>query len=53
EYGLDYTDRLSKAGFTTDTQDIIAELTYEEVERFGLLHYDKKTAEDLVYFVHK
>ena len=53
EYGLDYTNRLSEAGFNTDTQDIIAELTPEEVERFGLFHYDKQTAEDLIYLVIK
>jgi len=53
EYGLDYTDRLNKAGFNTDTQDIIAELTPEEVERFGLLLYAKQTAEDMIYLVNK
>ena len=53
EYGLDYTDSLSKAGFTPNTQDVIAELTSEEVERYGLLHYTQQTAEDLIYLVNK
>ena len=53
EYGLDYTDRLNKAGFTPNTQDVIAELTHEEVERYGLLHYNKQTAEDLIYLVNR
>ncbi|NQT76395.1 MAG: class I SAM-dependent methyltransferase [Bacteroidetes bacterium] len=53
EYGLDYTDRLSEAGFTPETCDIIADLTAEEVERFALLHYGKQTAEDKIYFVIK
>jgi SAM-dependent methyltransferase len=53
EYGLDYTDRLSKAGFTVDTQDPLNDLSEEEIERFGLLHYNKKTAEELIYLVRK
>ena len=53
EYGLDYTDKLAEAGFKPDTQDIIAEMSPEEVERFALLHYEKQTAEDLVYLVNK
>ena len=53
EYGLDYTDRLKEAGFKVNTQDIISELTQSEVDRFALIHYDKQTAEDLIYLVEK
>ena len=53
EYGLDYTHRLEQAGFKANTQDIIADLSPEEVERFGLLHYSVQIAEDLVYVVNK
>jgi SAM-dependent methyltransferase len=53
EYGLDYTLRLEQAGFKPNTQDIIADLSPEVVERYALLHYDKQTAEDLVYLVKK
>ena len=53
EYGLDYTTRLEEAGFKANTQDIIAGLSPEEVERYALLHYEKQTAEDLVYLVNK
>ena len=53
EYGLDYTDRLAKAGFTVNTKDIIKGLTPELLERYGLLHYGKMTAEELVYCVNK
>jgi ubiquinone/menaquinone biosynthesis C-methylase UbiE len=53
EYGLDYTDRLAEAGFKVNTRDVIADLSPEEVERFALIHYEKQTAEDLVYYVIK
>jgi len=53
EYGLDYTKRLEQAGFKTDTRDILADLSPEEVERYALLHYEKQTAEDLIYLVNK
>ena len=53
EYGLDYTKRLTDAGFIVDTQDIISELDPEQVDRYGLLHYGKMTAEELVYLVKK
>ena len=53
EYGLDYTDRLTLAGFKVNTRDVIAELSDEETDRFALIHYDTQTAEDLIYFVNK
>ena len=53
EYGLDYTDRLAEAGFTVDTQDPLADLTDAEIERYGLLHYASKTAEEYIYLVGK
>ncbi len=53
EYGLDYTDRLEQAGFKVDAVDILAELSPEEVERYGLLHYEKKTLEEFVFLVRK
>jgi SAM-dependent methyltransferase len=53
EYGLDYTQRLSEAGFTVNTQDILSEMTEAQVERYGLLHYDKMTAEELIYLCFK
>jgi len=53
EYGLDYTTRLAEAGFTVNTRDILADLSPEEVERYALLHYDKQTAEDLIYLVNR
>ncbi len=53
EYGLDYTDRLAAAGFSVNTQDIIKDLSPEEVERYALLHYGKMTAEELIYLVNK
>jgi len=53
EYGLDYTDRLAEAGFTINSTDILKDLSPEEVERYGLLHYGKKTAEEVVYLVNK
>lgn len=53
EYGLDYTIRLAEAGFITNTQDVIAKLSHEEVDRFALIHYEKETAEDLIYLVNK
>ncbi|MEE4257679.1 MAG: methyltransferase domain-containing protein [Bacteroidales bacterium] len=53
EYGLDYTDRLAEAGFTIHTTDILEDLSPEQVDRYGLLHYGKKTAEELVYLVNK
>lgn len=53
EYGLDYIDRLRSAGFSPIAFDIIAKLSPEIVERYGLLHYEKKTAEEFVYVVNK
>lgn len=53
EYGLDYGKRLSEAGFKVSEIDILSELSDEEVMRYGLLHYDKKTAEELIFQVHK
>jgi hypothetical protein len=53
EYGLDYTDRLTQAGFKFNTHDVIAELSDEETDRYALIHYDKQTAEDLIYLVNK
>lgn len=53
EYGLDYTHRLAEAGFFIKTTDIIKDLSPEQIERYGLLHYGKKTAEELVYLVNK
>lgn len=53
EYGLDYTDRLAKAGFAINTTDIIKEMDAELVERYSLLHYGKMTAEELIYLVNK
>jgi ubiquinone/menaquinone biosynthesis C-methylase UbiE len=53
EYGLDYTDRLARAGFTIDTQEPLNELSDEEIQRYGLLHYKAKTAEEKVYMVRK
>ncbi|HSG67601.1 MAG TPA: class I SAM-dependent methyltransferase [Bacteroidales bacterium] len=53
EYGLDYTQRLRQAGFTPATFDLTATLSPEQLDRYALLHYDQKTAEDLVYKVVK
>lgn len=53
EYGLDYTDRLAASGFSVNTQDIIKDLSAEEVERYALFHYGKMTAEELIYLVNK
>jgi hypothetical protein len=53
EYGLDYEDRLAKAGFKVNIQDILADLSDEDIDRYGLMHYEKKTAEELVYAVNK
>lgn len=53
EYGLDYPDRLKKGGFDVEVIDLISEMPYEIVQRYGLLTYDKITAEDLIYKVKK
>jgi SAM-dependent methyltransferase len=53
EYGMDYEDRLIQAGFSVNRQDILSELTQELIDRYGLLHYQKKTAEEIVYQVIK
>ncbi len=53
EYGLDYTDRLSQAGFIPTTFDMIGTLPPELAQRYGLMHYEQKIAEDLVYVVNK
>ena len=53
EYGLDYTERLRHAGFTAQAFDLLNTLPSELVDRYGLQHYGKRTAEDLVYVVNK
>ncbi|MEN8225532.1 MAG: class I SAM-dependent methyltransferase [Bacteroidota bacterium] len=53
EYGLDYTDRLKNAGFTVNAIDLITEIGPEQAERFALLHYNIKTAEDQIFLVNK
>ena len=53
EYGLDYTDRLAKAGFSISTTDIIKDMDAAQVECYSLLHYGKMTAEELTYLVNK
>ena len=53
EYGLDYPLRLEKAGFTVNINKSIEQMDPEEIKRFGLLTYDKITAEDYLYTVDK
>ncbi|MEA3478828.1 MAG: class I SAM-dependent methyltransferase [Bacteroidota bacterium] len=53
EYGLDYPQRLEKAGFEVDIDKSIEEMDPEQVKRFGLLTYEEITAEDYLYIVKK
>jgi ubiquinone/menaquinone biosynthesis C-methylase UbiE len=45
-YGLDYADRLRKAGFTVEERDYFAELPEEERRRYGL-------RSEILYIVRK
>jgi SAM-dependent methyltransferase len=53
EYGLDYTKRLEKAGFTIDTQNMLKDMSDSLIQQYGLLHYETMTAEELIYLVRK
>lgn len=53
EYGLDYANRLEEAGLKVKVVDILADLSQQEIDRYGLLHYGRKTAEEMVYFAEK
>ena len=53
EYGLDYPERLEKAGFDVSVDRSIEQMDVEDVQRYGLLTYDKITAEDFLYVVKK
>ena len=53
EYGQDYPKRLKKGGFDVEVIDLISKMPTEMVHRYGLLTYDKITAEDMIYKVLK
>ncbi len=53
EYGLDYDKRINSAGFKVEVNDFIKDMDSEKVAKYALLTYDKITAEEMIYAVHK
>lgn len=53
EYGLDYPERLKKGGFKVETVDVLSGMDPGLVNRYALMTYDERTAEDLLYVVKK
>ena len=53
EYGLDYPQRLEKAGFRVTVDKSIEQMNPEDIQRYGLLTYDEITVEDYLYIVNK